>query len=138
MLVASNAVCFLAVGLILLYDIFPQRPGDQDEHMFSDVCAFSISLLLTSQLESWLNGCSPIELLTTYLGLFAMLEVARSDAWTQLLFAAPEPAPTGAGAAAAEKTKKPTQTMLLIAQGMAGVGVPFFDLEAEFESLQLW
>ena len=82
----------------------------KDEHMFADVCAFGISLLMTGRLEQWLEGSAPIEATSTYLCVFALLECVRSDYWS--------------GDAA---------TMIVLAQGGAGAA-----LELDEGTMVLW
>jgi hypothetical protein len=89
------AVCVVAVAVAASAQRFTR-----DEHMFADVCAFGISLLMTGRLEQWLEGSAPIEAVSTYLCVFALLECVRSDYWS--------------GDAA---------TLIVVAQGGAGAGL---------------
>lgn len=106
----TTSACVLAagVGLILAGSL---RRFEQDEHIFGDVCAFGLSLILTGWLEDWLGSSSPVEACTVYLGIFALLECVRSDAWS--------------GA-------------IMPAQGAAGLAVPIAGENAAESLLLLW
>jgi hypothetical protein len=60
----------------------PPRRRREQEHVFADVCAFGVSLLLTADLERWLDGSGALEAASTYLTVFALLECLRNEDWS--------------------------------------------------------
>ena len=87
----SVALLGALVALIRLLMASGSRPWqdkDEDEHMFEDVCAFTVSLLLTQRLQQFLNGVCLLDACGAYLCVFVLLEYARSDAWSDVVFSA--------------------------------------------------
>ena len=51
-------------------------------HSFADICAFAVSLLLTTALERWLSGSGMLEAGMVYLVVFCILEVLHREPWS--------------------------------------------------------
>jgi hypothetical protein len=61
-------------GVLLTGAVLASGLGGSTEHVLGDMCAFGFSLLVTTQMERWLDGSSPTEVCCTYAGLFVLLQ----------------------------------------------------------------
>lgn len=72
---ALTGGCLLSTLSLLL----STRRRGSGEHVFSDVCAFSLSLMVTLWMEQWLEGSPPIETACVYACVFGLLQCLRHE-----------------------------------------------------------
>lgn len=81
-LLLAEWTCVLALATVIALLAFFSGPRAPKQHVFADCCAFGMSLFLIAILERWLQGSALIESATTYLTVFALLELLHQEPWT--------------------------------------------------------